>query len=163
MSKRIRILFVDDEERFLKTLGDRLTLRDFEVVTVTSAKEALDAAAKRSFDLALVDLKMPGLSGDRLLARLKDQYPDLEVIILTGHGSILSAETCAKLGAYRYLQKPCETDELLQVLQEAYAKRVQKKLKMNEEKMEALLQGSTGQSPLAILRQLKELSERGGE
>ncbi len=163
MSSRIKILFVDDEERFLKTLGDRLTLRDFEVTSVTNAQDALNAATDHAFDLALVDLKMPGRSGDQLLASLKERYPDMEVIILTGHGSILSAETCAKLGAYRYLQKPCETDELLEVLQAAYRQRVQKKLKLDSEKMEAFLEASTGRSPLEILRRLRELSDKGGE
>jgi DNA-binding NtrC family response regulator len=162
MAKKIKLLFVDDEARFLKTFSERLSLRDFEVTCATDGQTALDVAEKESFDVALVDLKMPGIGGDQLLAMLKERHPDLEVVILTGYGSIRSAEVCTKLGSYRYLQKPCETDELLEVLKDAYWQRVQRKLMLNAEKMKALLEASAESSPLAILRKLKELSEEKG-
>ena len=163
MAKKIKLLFVDDEERFLKTLSDRLSLRDFEVTCTTSGQTALDLAEEERFDIALVDLKMPGLSGDQLLAALKERHPGIEVVILTGYGTIQSAESCTKLGSYRYLQKPCETDELLHVLKDAYWQRIQRKLKLDADKMAQLLESSAGSSPLAILRELRVLSERKGK
>jgi ActR/RegA family two-component response regulator len=160
MSRKIKLLFVDDEERFLTTLSARLGLRDFDVTCATSGETALALAEKERFDIALVDLKMPGLSGDQLLAALKERHPEIEVVILTGYGTIQSAESCTKLGSYRYLQKPCETDELLRVLKDAYWQRIQRKLKLDEDKMAELLESFAKSSPLAILRELKALVER---
>ncbi len=159
MKHKIKLLFVDDEARFLKTLSDRLSLRDFDVTCTTNGEAAIDMAEKGSFDVALIDLKMPGIGGEQLLAMLKERRPDLEVIILTGYGSIRSVEICTKLGSYRYLQKPCETEALLEVLKEAYWQRVQRKLKLDTAKMKAMLETSATSSPLTILRRLKALSE----
>ena len=162
MTKKIKLLAVDDEERFLKTLTDRLILRGFDVTAATSGDDALRAATEQNFDLALVDLKMPGISGERLLELLKERHPFIEVIILTGHGSIDSAVECTRLGAYGYLQKPCETVELLEVLEAAYRQRVKRKLALDEEKMSRLLASAAGESPLGILRRLREIEEEGG-
>ena len=104
------------------------------------------------------------MSGERLLELLKERHPFIEVIILTGHGSIDSAVECTRLGSYGYLQKPCETEELLEVLTEAFQRRVKRKLELDEEKMNRLLASVTGQSPLGILRKLQEIEEeRSGE
>lgn len=157
MAEKIKILIVDDEARFLQTLTQRLRLRDFDVAAFTNGQEAVEAARKDEFDLALVDLKMPGMTGELVLETLKRDRPLMEVIILTGHGSIPSAVRCTQAGSYNYLQKPCETEELLEVLKNAYQKRVQRKLRIEQEKMDKLLQISLGESPLGILRRLKEL------
>jgi DNA-binding NtrC family response regulator len=159
MSGRIRLLIVDDEERFLRTLTQRLALRDFDVTPVTSGQEALEAARRQEFDLALVDLKMPGMDGEAVLLELKRQHPQMEVIILTGHGSIDSAVQCTKAGSHSYLQKPCETEELLGALRDAYRKRVKNRLRLDEEQMAQLLHLSAGESPLGILRRLKRLED----
>ncbi len=159
--ERIRLLIVDDEVRFIETLSRRLGLRDFDVTAVTSGKEALKTAEQQEFDLAIVDLKMPEMSGERLLGILKQRDPRIEVVMLTGHGSIDSAVNCTKLGAFCYLQKPCETDELLRVLREAYQKRVEKKLQADIERMGELARIATEQSPLAALRRLRELEKKG--
>jgi DNA-binding NtrC family response regulator len=157
VAEKIKILIVDDEARFLQTLTQRLRLRDFDVAAFTNGQEAVEAARKDEFDLALVDLKMPGMTGELVLETLKRDRPLMEVIILTGHGSIPSAVRCTQAGSYNYLQKPCETEELLEVLKNAYQKRVQRKLRIEQEKMDKLLQISLGESPLGILRRLKEL------
>lgn len=162
MAGKIKLLIVDDEERFLKTLTQRLSLRDFDVTPVNNGQEAVEIAKDQTFDLALVDLKMPGLSGEVVLELLKKNDPHIEVVILTGHGSVDTAVHCTKLGSFSYLQKPCDTDELLGVLKDAYQKRVQQKLKLSEERMETLYRLSTGDSPLGILRRLRELEERDG-
>ena len=152
---------MDDEERFLKTLTQRLGLRDFDVTSASNGQTAIESAEQQQFDLALVDLKMPGMRGERVLELLKKKDPHIEVVILTGHGSIDSAVECTKLGCFGYLQKPCETEELLKVLKEAYQRRVQNKLKLDEEKMNQLLNVATGESPLGILRKLRDLEEKG--
>jgi DNA-binding NtrC family response regulator len=157
MTMSIKLLIVDDEERFLKTLTDRLSMRDFDVTPVNNGKAALEAARDRAFDL-----KMPGMSGEDVLELLKKKDPYIEVVILTGHGSIDSAVLCTRLGSFSYLQKPCDTEELLTVLKDAYQKRIQNKMKLSEEKIKSLLSGALSESPLGILRRLKELEEKNG-
>lgn len=158
MAERIRILIVDDEVRFLQTLSQRLSLRDFDVTPFSNGRDAVEAARQQPFDIALLDLKMPGMPGEQVLAALKAEHPDLEVVILTGHGSIDSAVDCTRSGSYRYLQKPCETETLMNVLLDAYQHRVQRKLEVSEERMSSLLGAAVGESPLAILRRLKEIA-----
>ncbi len=157
---RIRLLIVDDEVRFIEALSRRLGLRDFEVTAVTSGKEALKTAELQQFDLAIVDLKMPEMSGERLLRILKERDASIEVVILTGHGSIDSAVDCTKLGAFSYLQKPCDTDELLRVLKDAYQRRVEKRLQSDVQRMSELSRIATEESPLAALRRLRDLEKR---
>lgn len=157
---KIKLLVVDDEVRFLNTLTQRLSLRDFDVTPVTSGQEAVERAGEEEFDLALVDLKMPGMTGEVVLERLKERHPFIEVVILTGHGSIDSAVHCTQAGSYSYLQKPCETDELLEVLKEAYRKRMERLLEHDQEKMRELQRIATGESPLAILKRLKDLDTK---
>jgi DNA-binding NtrC family response regulator len=159
MANKIRLLMVDDEERFLATLKKRLEMRGLEVTAATNGADALEAAAATSFDIALLDLKMPGMDGEEVLARLKERDPHVEVVILTGHGSLESAVRTTKLGSHAYLPKPCETDELLEVLEEACRKRIQRKLRLDKEGLEAFLRSAQGESPLGILRKLRELKE----
>ena len=159
--RNIQLLIVDDEERFLKTLTERLAMRDFDVTPCSNGADALKLADERDFDVALVDLKMPGMSGEEVLEALKQKHPLTEVVILTGHGSIDSAIRCTEVGSYHYLQKPCETTELMQVLKNAYQRRVQRHLKLDQDKMDKLLNLAMGESPLAILRKLKEIDEKG--
>lgn len=158
---RIKLLIVDDEVRFLETLSQRLTMRDFDVTPASSGDEAVRLAREREFDLALVDLKMPGMTGEEVLMTLKKEHRLMEVVILTGHGSVASAVECLQQGSYRYLQKPCETDELMEVLKQAYRIRVQKKLKIDSAKLDGLLGVALGGTALEILRKLKELDGDG--
>ena len=157
MPAKIKLLIVDDETRFLNTLTQRLSLRDFDVTPVENGRAALEAAEREEFDLALVDLKMPGMSGEEVLEALKQKHPLIEVIILTGHGSVDSAVYCTKTGSHSYLQKPCGTEELLEVLKDAYQKRVRRKLAIDQEKLNRLMDLAVGESPLGILRRLREL------
>lgn len=159
MSSKIRLLIVDDETRFLKTLAQRLSLRDFDVTPVENGRAALEAAAKEEFDLALVDLKMPGMSGEEVLEALKRDHPLMEVVILTGHGSVDSAVYCTRTGSHSYLQKPCGTEELLEVLKDAYEKRVKRRLRLDQAKLDALMNLAIGESPLGIIRRLREIEE----
>jgi DNA-binding NtrC family response regulator len=155
--EKINILVVDDEEAFLQSMTKRLTVRDFNVTAVNRGDKALEAAKHNSFDIALVDLKMPGMNGEATLEALKKEHPFMEVVILTGHGSIDSAVECTRSGAYCYLQKPCDLDYLLQVLSEAFKKRLINKKNIRNEQLEKLLDMVDSSSPLAILRKMKEL------
>ena len=157
--RKIKLLIVDDEIDFLEALGERLEMRDFLVRTVATGADALDLCATEKFDLALIDLKMPGMDGQELLGRIKAAHRFLEVIILTGHGSLGSAVECAKLGAFSYLPKPYQLDELLVVLRDAYAERLKKKFAANAARTEELLRISQEESPRGILRRMKELDD----
>jgi DNA-binding NtrC family response regulator len=157
--KMINLLFVDDEEQFLSSITRRLEVRGFNVIAVTRGDKAVEAAREREIDIALVDLKMPGMDGEETLKALKKDHPWMEVVILTGHGSIDSAVECTKSGAYSYLQKPCEFDRLLEVLTEAYKKKVMNKLKIKEERMNELLEISQYSSPMTILKKIKDLDK----
>ena len=159
MTGKIKILIVDDEVRLINTLKQRLTLRNFDVTTANNGKDALEIAKKQDFELALLDLKMPGMDGDRLLELLKHHDPFIEVVILTGHGSLESAVHCSKLGSCGYLQKPCETRELLHVLKDAYKNRVRKKVNLSEKKLSALMNGTKDDAYMNILRILKKAEE----
>lgn len=159
MARQIKLLIVDDEERFLKTLTERLSMRDFDVTPVTSGDAALRAAKEARFDIALVDLKMPGMSGEEVLEELKKRHPLMEVVILTGYGSVESAVRCTRAGSYHYLQKPCDTDQLLQVLVAAYQQRVQRRLALDEKKMQEITDLGLLESPLGILRRLRDFED----
>lgn len=159
MSK-IRLLIVDDEELFLESMRKRLEVRDFDVATAESGDRALELARQKPIDVALVDLKMPGMGGEDVLKALKREHKWMEVIILTGHGSKESAAACSREGAYSYLQKPCEFERMLAVLSRAYKKRVMRKNQIGEESMNRLLTGAPDDSPLGILRKLREIDEQ---
>ena len=154
---KINILIVDDEEEFLNSIGRVLEVRDFNVITVNRGEKAIEAARSNPIDVALVDLKMPGIDGEETLKALKDEHKWMEVVILTGHGSIDSAVECTRIGAYSYLQKPCHLNELLEVLKEAYKKKVMNKNKIEEKRMNDLLKISQSTSPRDMLRRLKEI------
>lgn len=159
MPKKIKLLVVDDEVEFLNALSKRLEMRDFSVTKAENGNEAVEAARNDKFDLALLDLKMPGMDGKQLLEILKQEHKYLEVIILTGHGSLDSAVECTKLGAYGYLPKPYELDDLIKILKEAYEERLMKKFKSNQDKMDQIMKIAMGDSALGMMRKLRELDD----
>ena len=145
--------------KFLDSISRRLGMRDFDVTKAINGEEALEAARRATFDLALLDLKMPGINGQQVLEILKREHKFLEVIILTGHGSVDSAVECTKLGAFSYLPKPYKLEELLEVLKQAYEARLKKKFELDEARMEKIMWLATGSSPLGILRELRKLDD----
>jgi DNA-binding NtrC family response regulator len=159
MPGKIKIMVVDDEERILRPLAKRLEIRDFDVAAFSNGKDALEASRREEFELAILDLKMPGMSGEDLLEILKQEQPLIEAVILTGHGSIPSAVRCGHLDTIYYLQKPCETEELLDVLKNAYQRRVQRKHELQPEEMEEILNRVSGESPLGVLQRLRSIDE----
>ena len=156
---KINLLIVDDEEQFLHAISRSLELRDFNVLTATRGDEALKIARSRPIDVALVDLKMPGINGQETLEALKKEHPWIEIVILTGHGTIESAAACTRSGAHAYLQKPCDLSQLLGALAEAYKKKVMNAQQIAEKKMNEMLKKSLGSSPLEIVRMLKALDK----
>lgn len=117
-----RVLLVDDEREFVKTLSERLLLRDLGSAVVYDGESALDVVQEDEPEVMILDLKMPGIDGIEVLRRVKSNRPGIEVIILTGHGSEDDRKTCMDLGAFAYLNKPVDIDVLSQTLKDAYAK-----------------------------------------
>ncbi len=117
-----RVLLVDDEREFVKTLSERLLLRDLGSAVVYDGESALDVVKDDEPEVMILDLKMPGIDGIEVLRRVKADRPNIEVIILTGHGSEDDRKTCMDLGAFAYLNKPVDIDVLSKTLKDAYAK-----------------------------------------
>ena len=157
--KAIKLLLVDDEENFVKSLAERLSLKDFEVATASDGKSAIKAAKKGKFDLAILDLRMPGMDGTEVLKILKDKHKWLEVVMLTGYGSVDSAVEAGKLGAFGYLEKPYDFDNLVSVLKDAYTARLKKKFEHDKKRMEDIEFLSMGASPMSILTSLRRLDD----
>jgi DNA-binding NtrC family response regulator len=155
--EHINLLLVDDEDALLESIRRRLQIRDFNVIAVNRGSKALEIARTHPIDVAILDLKMPGLSGKDVLLTLKRDYPWLEVIILTGHGSFDPENESDYGKAYTYLSKPCDLDTLLSTLVEAYKKTVMNRLKMTPEVMASRLKGVDETCPRDVLAKIKEL------
>lgn len=124
-SDPIRLLLVDDEKDFVNILSKRIKRRNIDVTKAFSGAEAIQALRAQEFDVVVLDLKMEEMDGIETLKVLKIMDPQLAVIMLTGHGSVEAAEQGIRMGAYDYLTKPCELEELLEKILEAYAHRKQ--------------------------------------
>lgn len=159
MEHVIKLLIVDDEKRFLDAIAKRLRKRGFDVRAVSNGPEAIETAREEKFDIALLDLKMPEMDGGEVLRLLKDEHRFLEAIILTGHGSLESAVELTKLGAFGYLPKPYELEKLVETLKDAYEARLKKKFAADQAKLESIMKAATGESPLGVLRKLKDLDD----
>jgi DNA-binding NtrC family response regulator len=117
MSDRLRILLVDDEVNMLETLGDILRGKGHAVSIATGGLEALEKLRGNApFDLIITDLKMPGMDGMKLLERVKEEYPWTMFVMLTGYGTIKNAIDATRKGAYNYILKPFNPDEILQIV-----------------------------------------------
>jgi len=110
---------VDDEREFLQAVGPGLVRRGFEVTLAESGVRALELLASRSFDVVVLDVKMPGVDGVEVFRQVKARHPELPVIMLTGHGSIQQAFETSREGVQEYLTKPCDVETLAQVVREA--------------------------------------------
>jgi len=117
---RIRLLLVDDEVGFVNVLSKRIRRRNIEVTVAFSGAEAIQALRGQEFDVAVLDLKMEDMNGLEVLKIFRIMDSKLAVIMLTGHGSAEAAKKGIELGAYDYLTKPCELEELLKKILAAY-------------------------------------------
>lgn len=118
-SGTIKLLFVDDEKGFVHVLSNRLSKRGIDVCRTYSGSEGIRALRRQDFDVALLDLKMEDMDGIEVLKVFKKMYPQMAVIMLTGHGSEKAARDGIEHGAFDYLTKPCELDELLEKIHAA--------------------------------------------
>ncbi len=129
----MKIMLVDDEVPFVEAMSRRLAKRGLNVSTAFSGQEALDALSSgQSPDVIILDVKMPGLGGLETLSAIKKSHPAVEVIMLTGHGTIESAVEGVRLGAFDYLTKPCDLEALLGKIQAAERKKRQTETQMHE-------------------------------
>jgi len=119
----IGVLLIDDEIAYVNVLTNRLSKRGFDVGKANSGSDAFQILRQRSFDVAVLDLKMADMDGIEVLKILKKMAPEMVVIMLTGHGSAKAAHDGIRHGAYDYLTKPCEFDELIQKIMDAYENR----------------------------------------
>jgi two-component system, OmpR family, response regulator CpxR len=117
-----KVLLVDDEREFVETLSERLQMRDFGSAVVYGGEEALSIVEEDEPEVMVLDLKMPGIDGLEVLKQVKEKHPNVEVIVLTGHGSKDIADLCLELGACAYLEKPVDIDKLTRAMEEAYKK-----------------------------------------
>jgi DNA-binding NtrC family response regulator len=118
------VLLVDDEIDFVETFSERLVLRDLEISKAFSAQEALQVLEeKKNIEVVILDVKMPEMDGIETLAEIKKRYPLVEVIMLSGHSTVESAIEGMKQGAFDYLIKPCDMDQIIAKVSEAAAKK----------------------------------------
>ena len=122
-----KVLLVDDEQEFVQTLSERLQMRELDTAVVYNGEEALSYIEGEEPEVMILDLRMPGIDGVEVLRRVKKNHPDVEVIILTGHGTEKDAALTRELGAFAYLEKPVAIDTLAKTVREAYEKIRRKK------------------------------------
>ena len=128
----IRLLLVDDEDDFRTTLANRLTRRNLDVTDAGSGEEAIEIIGQKSFDVAIVDIKMPGMDGIETLKHIRKIDPLVEVILLTGHASVEAGIEGIKSGAYDYVIKPCNVNDLMVKVEDAFRRRMIEKGRAQE-------------------------------
>ncbi len=120
----LRVLLVDDEVEFLEPMAARLRRRGIDCATAQSGQEALEVLGRGQFDCAVVDVKMPAMDGLDLLRRMRRDHPGVPVILLTGHASVELGVQGLELGAFEYLMKPVDLDELLDSVRRSAQKKI---------------------------------------
>lgn len=159
----VDLLIVDDDPDFRSTVARRFMRRGYRICEAADGEEALGLVERHQFDVAIVDMVMPGISGLQLLERLHSQAPDCEAIMLTGQGTIESAVKAMKLGAYDYLSKPFPLAELELLTQKAYERR---RLGKENQQLKAVIKREQtqvemiGESP--AMKEVFRLIERAG-
>lgn len=146
--ENMKIMLVDDEERFLTTTSRLLSRRGYDVITASSGTEALKMLDSGNIHVVILDVKMPGMDGIETLKAIKSGHPLVEVIMLTGHGTVESAIDGLKSGASDYLLKPTDIDVLIDKVEDAFTSRM--KL---EEKIRMARSRRYMKSPREILRE----------
>jgi len=124
--KKLRLLLVDDETEFIETLADRLKLRDLEASIAHNGEEALSLVEEEEPDVIVLDVKMPGIDGIEVLRRVKQAHPNVEIIILTGHGTEKEEKAARSLGVFDFMKKPADIDALVPRIRNAFRQRMKK-------------------------------------
>jgi len=117
----LKALLIDDEEELVSTLVERLGYRGITAAFALDGYEALHKLREDKFDVVVLDLKMPGMDGVEILRRINSTYPDLPVLLITGHGSLANEMEDMPEGAHDYLMKPVDLETLIAKMQEAVA------------------------------------------
>jgi DNA-binding NtrC family response regulator len=133
------VLLVDDEEQFLKVLSKRLEGRGMKVDTSVSGEDALNRVKGKEFDAIILDLAMPGMSGIETLKRIRSENPDVQIIMLTGHGTVETGIEAMKAGAVDFLEKPADLNKIMEKIGEAKRKRIILFEKKHEEHIKEIL------------------------
>ncbi len=134
------VLLVDDEVPFVETMTKRLTKRNLRVIMAFSGQEALEKLDKnRNLDVIILDVKMPGMDGIQTLGEIKKVHPLVEIIMLTGHATVESAIDGMRAGAYDYLMKPCDLEQLMLKVEEATKKKRDHEEKIKEAQVKEAL------------------------
>ena len=127
------VMLVDDEVPFVETMTKRLAKRDLRVIAAFSGQEALETLDKQpKVDIIILDVKMPGMDGIETLRKIKSAHPLVEVVMLTAHATVESAIEGMKFGAFDYLMKPCDMDQLMSKVNEAARKKQGHEKKIRE-------------------------------
>lgn len=132
--EEFRVLIVDDELDFLETIVKRLKRRKVDVTGINNGKAALDLLEKQHFDVVILDVRMPGMDGLDTLREMKRIRPLMEVIMLTGHASVESGMEGMQLGAFDYVMKPAEIDDLLEKVRQAFERKSLHEKRIREDK-----------------------------
>lgn len=140
----IRVLLIDDEQTLLEYLSKRLLREGFTVKATFSGEEAIEAASNENYDVAVVDLKMPGIDGVETQKRLKKIQPFLQCIVLTGHGSVETALESGQQDAFKYLLKPIDYENLVETIKEAYKKKTELVNQKFKEQVEEIYRSGLG-------------------
>ena len=134
-----KVILVDDEEEFIDLMSQRLETRGLKVVAVTSGEKAVAMANDHKYDVAVVDLAMPGIDGIETLKQIKARRPDMEVIMLTGQATVQSGIEAMKHGASDFLEKPVDLNDLMEKIQTAKQKRMEALEKKSADEMKKIL------------------------
>lgn len=139
-----KVLLVDDEKDFIEMLSLRLKEVGEKITVAYSGQEGLDALEKADIDVVILDIKMPGMDGIETLREIKKQYPLVEVIMLTGHGSTETAVQGMKLGAFDYLMKPADFTDLTVKLEGARKRKDEQEERIRKAEAKLLVRKSGG-------------------
>jgi len=118
--EKLKVLLVDDEEEFVTTLAERLQLREIETVIATDGDDAIRIINAERLPVVVLDVIMPGIGGLDVLQQIKRNYPEIQVILLTGRGSTNDGIKGMRLGAFDYMMKPVKIEDLIQKMNEAF-------------------------------------------
>jgi DNA-binding NtrC family response regulator len=141
-----RLLLVDDEEQLVETLSERLSMRDYDVTTSLTGENAIEKIKNFNFDVVILDVRLPGIEGTEVLREIKSLKPLTEVIMLTGHGTVEMAIEGMKLGAFDFMMKPCETDDLTAKIDKAHDRKADQEDRIRTAKI-----SHSASSPMSVL------------
>lgn len=159
MTKKIKVMMVDDEPRFREMTSALLNKKGFETTIAGSGEEAIDIIRKNPQDVVVLDVKMGGMDGHETLAEIKKIAPEIQVIMLTGHGNLDSAISSRQLAAFDYLNKPCDVDLLAVKINEAFAVKQNKSFHL-EKKVKDIMTRVDDYSTISVNSTVREAIDK---